>query len=273
MVPVTVLLRTFNAGPYLGPLLDVLGRQTREPAEILVLDSDSTDDTAARSRAAGARVVRFDRSTFSHARSTNAGFREAKGEIVAMLSQDALPADETWLATLVAPLEGDPQVAGVFGRHHPRPGCFPLERWEVERAYPAAPPAGVVYSNVNSAARRADWEAVPFDEDVTIAEDRFWALAQEARGRRIVYAPAAGVLHSHEYTLAEVADRCRAEARERWRREGEREGWGLLLKGWPRQTLRDTGRLLREGRPGAVPRAALYRFAQFRGMIDGGRSA
>ena len=120
---------------------------------------------------------------------------------------------------------------------------------------------------------RAARMAAGFGARVAIAEDRYWARAQEARGRRIVYVPTAGVLHSHEYTLGEVAERCRAEARERWRREGEREGWGLLLRGWPRQTMRDAGRLLREGRPGAVPRAALYRFAQFRGMIDGGRSA
>jgi hypothetical protein len=162
-------------------------------------------------------------------------------------------------------------VAAAFGRQVARPGCFPLERWELERAYPEAAPPGVLYSNVNSAARRSAWADLPFQETVRTAEDRLWALAQTRRGRRIAYAPEAAVLHSHVYTLREVFARCRAEAESRRLGEGTRDGWGLLLSAWPRTVLGDTRRLAREGALALWPRAAAYRFAQYAGLLRGGR--
>lgn len=270
MIPVTVLVRTLNAEPYLPELLDRILEQEHPVEELLVVDSGSTDRTVGLVEKAGARVLRIAPAEFTHARSTNLGFREARGDVVAMLSQDALPVDDSWLGNLVGPL-ADPSTAAAFGRQIARPGCFPLERWELERAYPDGPQPGVVYSNVNSAARRSAWEERPFDESLLIAEDRTWAHAAIGAGRRIAYAPDAAVYHSHSYTLRGVYARCRAEAAARRDAEGVTEGWNLLLKGWPRRTLRDARRLRNEGDFLLWPRAAAYRFAQLAGMVAGGR--
>jgi hypothetical protein len=129
----------------------------------------------------------------------------------------------------------------------------------------------VLFSNVNSAARRSAWADEPFDESLAIAEDRVWAARQAARGRQIVYVPGAAVLHSHEYTIRQAAARCRAESRARRETEGHTESIALLFKAWPRQTWQDLKRLVGEGRLAAWPRAALYRLAQFYGMWRGGR--
>ncbi len=271
MPDVTVLLRTLNPGDDLSPLLDALHRQSLPPREILMIDSGSTDGSPDRARAAGARVVALAPERFTHAVSTNLGFREARGELVAMLSQDAFPVGPRWLERLTAPF-ADASVAAAFGRQLPRPACFPVERWELERNYPETGTPAAVYSNVNSAARRSVWAERPFDEGVAIAEDRFWALAVRERGLRVVYVPGAAVIHSHRYTLRQVYARCRAEARARARAEGVREGWNVLVKGWPRQTARDAARLRAEGELGAWPRAALYRFAQLAGIVAGGRA-
>ena len=98
-----------------------------------------------------------------------------------------------------------------------------------------------------------------------------WAVRQAARGRRIAYVPGAAVIHSHEYTVRQAAERCRAESRARREAEGHTESIALLFKAWPRQTWRDLVRLVDEGRPVAWPRAAIYRLAQFYGMWRGGR--
>jgi rhamnosyltransferase len=289
-VGVTLAIRTRNAGRWLSELLPRLTEQERKPDEFLVVDSGSTDGTVERMMSAGlsitapgsalpagerARVVTIPGHEFSHARSTNLAFREARGEVVAMISQDALPADAAWLARLLAPLESADEapspVAAVFGRHLARPGAFPLERWQIEIDYPASGSAGVLFSNVNSAARRSAWQDEPFDESLAIAEDRVWAARQGARGRRIVYAPGAAVIHSHEYTLREAMERCRAESGARREAEGHIETASLLYKAWPRQTWHDLLRLAREGRATAWPRAAIYRLAQFYGMWRGGR--
>ena len=269
MPAVSVLLRTLNPGSDFAFLVDRLAAQSLLPDEILVVDSGSRDGTPSRARDAGARLLEIEPTSFTHARSTNLGFREARSPIVVMLSQDAFPADRHWLERLVAPFT-DPRVAAVFGRQVPRPGCFALERWELERCYPESGEPAVIYSNVNSAARRSVWEALPFDEAVLIAEDRFWAMEVRRRGFSVAYAPEAAVEHSHSYTLAQVYARCRAEARARRRMEGDRAGWGLLVKGWPRQAWRDAHRLAAEGEGRRWPRAAAYRFAQFAGLVRGG---
>ncbi len=272
MPRITVLLRTLDAGDDLPLLLDRLREQTLPPLEILVVDSGSTDGTRRRAQDAGARIVDIEPRDFTHSRSTNLGFREARGEIVAMLSQDALPVEPTWLERLTAPLAGDDGTAAAFGRQIARPGCYPLERWELERCYPDRGEPGVVYSNVNSAARRRDWEDTPFPEDVLIAEDRLWALERIRRGGRIAYVPEAAVLHSHTYSLRDVYRRCRAEAGAKRHSEGHSEPWSVLLTAWPKQTLADARRLAGEGQRRRWPHAALYRFAQFAGIVAGGRA-
>jgi rhamnosyltransferase len=272
MPQITVLLRTLDAGGDLPPLMSRLLEQTLKPLEILVVDSGSTDGTRQRAVDAGARVVDIAPGDFTHARSTNLGFREARGEIVAMLSQDALPVSPAWLETLVAPLLRDETTAAAFGRQLARPGYYPLERWELERCYPDRGEPAVVYSNVNSAARRRDWEETPFPGDVLFAEDRFWALGRMRLGRRIAYVPEAVVLHSHAYSLGGVYRRCRAEAEAKRRREGYAEPWRILLTAWPKQTLADARRLAAEGQGRRWPHAALYRFAQFAGIVAGSRA-
>lgn len=270
MATVSLVLRTYNAMPYWPELIRALNEQTLRPSEFLVVDSESTDGTVAAAEAAGARVVFISQQDFTHARSTNVGFREAEGEWVVMLSQDALPASPRWLERLVAPLQEDSRVGAVFGRQIPRSFCFPLEAWELLRTYPEEGEPLVNYSNVNSAARRSCWEEAPFDEAVAIAEDRFWAKNLVRRGYRVAYAPEGTVIHSHEYTFRQLYLRCRQEARAMRDQEGTTHGVGLMIKAWPKRSLRDAYRLAREGKLRHWPRAVGYRFAQFAGMWAGG---
>ncbi|NNF08100.1 MAG: glycosyltransferase family 2 protein [Candidatus Eisenbacteria bacterium] len=271
MSSVSVLLRTLNAESYLGPLLESLKRQTLPPIEVLIVDSGSTDRTIEMGEAAGARIETILPEEFTHAYSTNYGFRAAKGELVAMLSQDALPANENWLEALATPHK-DQSVGATFGRQVAREGCFPLERWEIERCYPSDSPAPVVYSNVSSLAKKSLWEQCPFDESLRISEDQVWAENVLESGYKVLYIPESHVWHSHTYTLRGVYDRCRAEARARLQADGVRESHGLLWKGWPKQAMLDAHRLIREGSLASVPRAWAYRFAQFAGMVNGGKS-
>ena len=270
MASVSLVLRTYNALPYWPALMQAVTKQSRPLLEVVVVDSESTDGTVKAAQDAGARVVTIPQRSFTHARSTNLGFQEARGEWVAMLSQDALPRSPQWLALLTAPLEADSRVAAVFGRQIPRPGCFPPEAWELGRSYPAQGPPTVLYSNVSSVARKRCWQEAPFDETVRIAEDRYWAQEMMRRGYRVAYAPEAEVWHSHEYTLKQAFTRCREEARARRDQEGVTQGPGLMFKAWPKRSLQDGWRLAREGKLHLWPKAVGYRLAQFSGMWAGG---
>lgn len=209
---VAIVIPTLDAAGFLDPLLTALKRETRDiPAEILIVDSSSEDDTIEMARKAGVHVEVIPRSEFGHGRTRNWAASRTSAPFVAFLTEDALPL-EGWLSRLLAPFD-DPLVAGVYGRQLPRPGAYAFEAARIRRAFPAwrrvhaadfeAPgdaaayaTAGLPFSNVNSCIRHTVLESLPFPE-VDFAEDARWAAEAVRRGHRIAYEPLARVLHSH----------------------------------------------------------------------------
>lgn len=271
---VSILLRTRNAGVLFDSLLTALATQTVTDRELVVVDSGSTDGTLERARAAGARVITLAARDFTHAVSTNLGFREARAEYVVSLSQDATPTHPEWLARLLDGMRA-PDVAAVFGRQRARPGCFVVERMELARAYPEDQSGHdrVLFSNVNSIVRRSLWEKHPFSEAVAIAEDLEWARWAVAGGYRVVYRPDADVWHSHDYTLGQFYRRCREEGKAMSEFSGFRPGLLTIFVGWPRRIMTDFQVLKGWGELSAWPRASLYRLVQLVGSYQGSRSA
>jgi rhamnosyltransferase len=150
---------------------------------------------------------------FSHGRSRNLGARESRGEFVAMLSQDALPADRAWLRNLLAPF-ADPAVAATYSRQVPRDDASPMERYFLLTHFPPGPAArrearpgaalrlaDVFFSNVSSAVRRSALLAHPFDEALIMSEDQQLSRDLLQAGYAVAYAPESIVVHSHRYSL------------------------------------------------------------------------
>jgi rhamnosyltransferase len=221
-VKATVFLPTLNGGAAFRRVLDALARQDAGFAyEVLVIDSGSRDGTDRAAAEAGARVIAIPPEEFNHGRTRNRGIAEARGEFVALLTQDAEPADAHWLARLVEALEAVPDAAGAYCRQIPRPDCDPfvrdrLARWAATRttrdvqAIPdpegfwALPPlerlARIAFDNVASCVRRSVMRDHPFPER-PFGEDVAWSLEVMLAGGKIVYEPAAAVVHSHREGL------------------------------------------------------------------------
>ena len=139
--------------------------------------------------------------------------RAAGGEFVVLLTQDALPRDDGWLAALLAPLD-DPGVAAAYSRQIPRADAPPTERFFLNTRFPPGPavrrvkrgPApltleDVFFSNVSAVIRRALLLRFPFDETLIMSEDQQFARDLLEAGQAVVYQPESVVLHSHRYTL------------------------------------------------------------------------
>jgi len=241
-VSVTVAIPIRDGGPLLAGVLNALGRQSVEH-ELLVCDSGSRDGSAALARAHGARVLEIAPAQFSHGGTRNLLVRESLGEHVALLTQDAEPADEHWLERLLAGFELGGDVGIVYGPYRPRAGTSPavrseLERWfdslssdegpkverlaEHERGLPVGQLIGRrgFFTDANACLARAAWEGVPFRE-VAYAEDRVLAIDMLRAGYAKAFVPGAVVLHSHEYTTLEQLRRCFDE----WRGLREVYGW------------------------------------------------
>lgn len=213
---VSVVIPTLNAAPHLPALHRALRSQLPAPPdETIVVDSGSSDGTLQIAASLpGVTVLRIE--DFTHGRSRNQGARAASGEIVVFLSQDALPADEGWLANLLQPF-ADPRVAAAYSRQVPRPDANPMEQYfllthfppggEVSRTGGEGAPltlATVFFSNVSSAVRRSALLEHPFDEELIMSEDQQLSRDLLGAGFQVVYRPASVVLHSHNYTLATV---------------------------------------------------------------------
>jgi GT2 family glycosyltransferase len=277
---VTVAIPVRDGGELFARTLAALARQTVEH-ELLVCDSGSSDGSLARAREQGARVIEIPPREFSHGGTRNLLLQEAGGDHVALLTQDAEPADEQWLERLLAGFQLAQDVSIVYGSYVPRPGAAPAVRWELEqwfsslsldgvprverlgaeeRALPVLELLGArgFFTDANACIARAAWSAVPF-RDVPYAEDRVLAIDMLRAGYAKAFAPDAGVLHSHDYAAGEQLRRCFDE----WRGLREVYGWrepaspahvAGQLRGALGQARREA---LREGMSPAQRRATL----------------
>jgi GT2 family glycosyltransferase len=249
----TVAIPIRDGGEQLLRTLAALARQT-VAHELLVCDSGSSDGSVQAARAHGARVLEIAPSRFSHGGTRNLLMREASGTRVALLTQDAEPADERWLERLLGGLELAPDVGIAFGPYEPRADASPAVRMELERWFDSLSLDGgpsverlerherrlsVIeligrrgfFTDANACVARAAWERAPFRE-VAYAEDRVLAIDMLRAGYAKAFVPGAAVLHSHEYTAAQELRRCFDE----WR--GLREVYGWREPATPAHLLR-----------------------------------
>jgi rhamnosyltransferase len=212
---VTIAIPVRDGALDLPAVFDAIhGQRVQAEVEIVVVDSGSTDGSAALCEKAGARVERIAPEAFSHGGTRNRLMAMASGGRVAFLTQDAVPAHDGWLAELMSGFTGE-DVALVCGPYLPRPDASPMVRRELEEWFATIPslargPVGdqpapgpyTFFSSANGAVRRTAWERVPF-RDVPYAEDQRLALDMLNAGFSKAYVPAAGVVHSHDYPAGE----------------------------------------------------------------------
>ena len=210
---VSVVIPTLNAAPFLPRLFEAIFEQEpTTPMEVVLVDSLSTDATRGIA-ASDPRVRVVPIPNFAHGRARNLGAREARGEIVVLLTQDALPADRRWLSALLAPFD-DPHVVAAYSRQVPDPDANPMERFFLAKRFPAGPPArrekrgtaplqleDVFFSNVSAAIRRETLLRHPFDEELIMSEDQQFSRDVIAAGHVVAYQPESVVRHSHNYSL------------------------------------------------------------------------
>jgi len=216
---VSIVIPTRNGVATLPALLDAIARQRVDfPFETIAVDSASSDGTADVLRGRVDRLIGIPADAFDHGLTRNLGIEQSGGELVVLLVQDALPASDSWLARLTAPLIADDSIAGAFARQLPRPDasaitrCY-LQRWaasagvartiavansaELEALDPMAQLERCAFDNVCSCLRRSVWIRHPFRQ-TPIGEDLEWARDVLLAGYRLAYVPEAAVIHSHD---------------------------------------------------------------------------
>ncbi len=218
----SVFIPTLNGGDLFGQVLDaVYAQKTDYPFEVIVIDSGSTDSTLDHCARYPIRLFHIDKRTFNHGLTRNLGISKARGEVVALLTQDAVPADEHWLSSLVRNYDDDPWVAGVYSRQLPRADCEPfvrerILRWSAgrnERTVQSLSTLSdywnmnwferlelIAFDDVASSVRRQVWEEIPYERR-SFGEDVAWGKKVVLTGYKIVFEPDSAVIHSHNDSL------------------------------------------------------------------------
>jgi len=213
MIETSILIPTKNGGEdFEACLAGIYAQKGARPFEVIVIDSGSTDNTLEIARRYPVRLEQIPPETFHHARTRNYAAGLAKGEVLVFLSQDAIPASETWLAAFLSNLK-EPGVGAVYGRQLPRAESGLERRSAFAVMYGGArivklPMDGVGlghkyyhFSNANSAIRRGVWEVTRFPEELKVFEDVGIAKRILDSGWSIVYEPQAAVYHSHDFPV------------------------------------------------------------------------
>lgn len=259
---VTVVIPTKNGGPLLDKVLtSVFSQQTPWAFEVLIVDSGSTDETLAIvKKYPELKLIQIDPAEFGHGKTRNLAIATAKGDYVAMITQDALPRSSSWLIELLQPVLMDDRVAGVFGRHIAYPESSIFTKYELEQHFASFIEYPVIglddteryatdegyrqllyfFSDNNSLLRRSVWERIPYPE-VDFAEDQAWAKSIVEAGYRKAYAHDAVVYHSHEYGLWERLQRSFDESYALRRLFDYQQGRSLkhAIRSWIGITIRD----------------------------------
>jgi GT2 family glycosyltransferase len=115
MSAISVVVCTYRRQALLPDLFAALRAQTRPADEILIVDNEVSDATAALVRAAaGGLPIRYvSESTLGLSHARNRGAAESQGDLIVFLDDDALP-EPGWVAALVSGAERHPE-AGIFG--------------------------------------------------------------------------------------------------------------------------------------------------------------
>jgi rhamnosyltransferase len=275
---VSIIIRSFNEGWALRQTLPALQAQDYRNWELIVIDSGSTDDSVELIRKAQPRhFIQIEPGDYHAPRVMNHGMRLARSNFVIFLNADATPQDSQWLRPLVRMLL-NPNVAAVFGRQVPRPGCQAVFARDYETCFGSQHTTGrrnCFFSMVSSGIRKDIWARRGFNEALRYSEDAEYTRWCRAHCYHVIYEPASCVIHSHNYTPAQTARRSFGEGR------AEAAMWGgnpqlynflrTVLLGWANDVRRDLAFCLRHHRLREWPHALHVRWCQRRARLAGFR--
>jgi len=219
VVKVSILIPTKNAGSLFENVLNSIRNQEHEEVvDLLIVDSGSNDGTLDIARKYNARILQIPTNEFDHGLTRNYGIQNCYGEIIVLMTQDAVPQGKCWLKNIVDTFSEERiKIAGVYVKQIPREDAdiltkrnlrhyltgrdsFSLSGIKCLNEFADLTPEKkyhlCIFDNVCSAIRRRVWEQIPFRQN-DFGEDIDWAKRVLEAGWVIAYQPKAAVIHSH----------------------------------------------------------------------------
>lgn len=220
----SIFIPTKNAGKEFEIVLNQISKQNEKNFEIIIVDSGSTNNTlqivenfVKKNKDIPLVIHQIKPENFGHGKTRNLSLKYAKAPYIVFLTQDAVPANNQWLSSLLANFK-DPKVAGTFSRQIPKKNaretekifcCYYFSDQKIITSLKNNVPILNVmfFSNASSCIKKSVLKKYPFDESLIMTEDQEWAKRIIEKGYKKIYEPKSVVIHSHNYTLKQIFQR------------------------------------------------------------------
>lgn len=264
---VAIIMRAKNEMPYVEQALNMLDRQTFRAFELFAIDSGSTDGTFQALENSECSLQQIPPEEYVPGRVLNRAIARTRHDIIVLLNADAVPQQEDWLETLIAPILEN-RADATFSKQVARPDAQFIVRYDYERAYRRENLEPGFFSAVACAFKRSVWEAHPFPEP-GYAEDARWARLHTKNGTRFLLQEESVVEHSHNYSL-------RALFKKRYRQalvSNQVPSLGKQLGHCLRELVRDLFYAVIRFRLLSIPYNVAYRLTIHRAVYRGRKDA
>ena len=210
---ISVVIPTRNAELYMDKLINKLLIQTIKPSEIIIIDTASKDNTKEICMKYDlVKFIEINDGEFDHGGTRNKAAKEASGDILLFMTQDAIPKDEYFIEEITKKL-GQNGIVASYGRQIAREDATILEKFarefnyndkELIKSKKDIDELGIkafFMTNVCSAFIKNEfWNIGAFPEKTILNEDMIISSKLILADKKVHYAAKAHVIHSHDYT-------------------------------------------------------------------------
>lgn len=210
---ISVIIPTRNAEMYMPNLLNRLMKQSKPIKEIIVVDTASKDKTRDICESYDfVKFIQINDGEFDHGGTRNRAAKEATGDILVFMTQDAIPENEYFIEAMIKELDKNDVVAS-YGRQIAREDASVLEKFarnfnyndkELIKSKSDIEMLGIkafFMTNVCSAfVAKEFWSIGGFPEKTILNEDMIISSKFILSDKKVHYSAKARVIHSHNYT-------------------------------------------------------------------------
>lgn len=223
---IDVIIPTYCPDARFLLLLDRLKEQREPVRNVIVMNTarkrftEKLPEIDFKERYPFVKLYHLSERDFDHGGTRREGIAKSDADYVLLMTQDAVPADETLTQELLQALTQNERVVAAYARQLPREGASPEEAFERSFNYPKTSRLqtrtdiktlgfkAFYCSNVCAMYQKEAYDALGgFLERAIFNEDVYFAQKAVRKGYAIAYAAKAQVIHSHGYTCLEQLHR------------------------------------------------------------------
>ena len=204
---VSIIMRTKDVSNIIDQTLKALFSQSFKNFDLIIVDSDSSDDTLEKCLKYEHKLMVFTSSDYHPGKVLNSAINKCTTNVVVFLNSDCVMLLPNSLQILLNELEEE-KTSAVFARQICRPEALSWVQRDYDVSFPNnTNPSWMHFSLPLAAIRKSVWKQIPFYTQAWASEDTKWAVDIKSQGHIVKYVKNSLVMHSHNYDFQQMSNR------------------------------------------------------------------